>query len=230
MNWNWKLSLMSVVGCAFLSQAAYSQEAGHPKRGDRPPREAMLLGFIHQANQNEIALSKLALQNSSSTQVKDFANRMIADHTQADDQVVAFASSHNVDLPSLAKMTAARAKHQAERTELANRSKEIGSETGEYAFYDVGTGGSGFGFDFQATMDRLRDLKGPDFDREYASAMVKDHQIVSDRLNRALTGSADVYSTRGIKDPNEIKLINQLLSTIGQHLSQAKQLQDSLKS
>jgi predicted outer membrane protein len=221
---------MSVVGCALLSQAAYSEEPGHPKRGDRPPREAMLLGFIHQANQNEISLSKLALQNSSSTQVKDFANRMITDHTQADDQVVAFANSHNIDLPSLEKMTAARAQHQADRTELANRDKEIGSETGEYAFYDVGTGGSGFGFGFQATMDKLRGLKGPDFDREFASTMVKDHQIVADRLNRALIGSAHVYTTHGIKDQDEVKLINQVLSVVNQHLSMAKQLQDSLKS
>jgi predicted outer membrane protein len=190
----------------------------------------MLLGFIHQANQNEISLSKLALQNSSSTQVKDFANRMITDHTQADDQVVAFANSHNIDLPSLEKMTAARAQHQADRTELANRDKEIGSETGEYAFYDVGTGGSGFGFGFQATMDKLRGLKGPDFDREFASTMVKDHQIVADRLNRALIGSAHVYTTHGIKDQDEVKLINQVLSVVNQHLSMAKQLQDSLKS
>src|SRR5229473_4084009 len=121
---NRKLGLMLVTGCALLSQAAYS-ETGNPERGDRPSREAMLLGFIHQANQNEVALAKLAQQNSSSTQVKDFANRMITDHTQADDQVIAFANSKNVDLPSLTQMTAARAKHQAERTELANRSKEI---------------------------------------------------------------------------------------------------------
>jgi predicted outer membrane protein len=222
---------MFVAGCAVLSQAAFSEQPGHPKRGDRPPREAMLLGFIHQANQNEIALSKLALQNSSSTQVKDFANRMITDHTQADDQVVAFANSHNVDLLSLQQLRAARAKHQADRTELANRDKEIGSMTGEYAFYDTGTGGSGYGFNFQATMEKLRGLQGADFDREYINAMVKDHQIVAERLNNALAGpSPDVYRTRGIKDPAEIKLIEGLLSTINQHLAAAKQLQDSLKT
>jgi predicted outer membrane protein len=220
---------MFVVGFALLSQAAHSQEPGHPKRGNRPSREAMLLSFIHDANQNEIALSKLALQNSSSTQVKDFANRMITDHTQADDQVVAFANSHNIDLLSLSQLRAARAKHQAERTELANRDKEIGSETGEWAFYDTGTGGSGYGFDFQATIDKLRGLKGPDFDREYVSAMVKDHQIVSDRLNNARAAPSDVYA-RGMTDQDEIKLIDQLKSTVNQHLTLAKQLQTSLKT
>ena len=217
---NWKLSVMFVAGCSLLSQAAFS-EPGNPKRANRPSREAMLLGFIQQANQNEIALSKLALTNSSSAQVKDFANRMITDHTQADDQVVAFASSHNITVPSLAQMSSAREKHQEARTERANRSKEVGSETGEWAFDDVGTGGSGLGFDFKATMDKLQGLKGPDFDREYARAMIQDHQFVADRLNNARTR---------IKDQDELKLVDQLLPTINQHLTMAKQLNDGLNS
>src|SRR5713101_2919722 len=154
-----QLGLMLVSGCALLSQAAYS-ETGNPERGDRPSREAMLLGFIHQANQNE----------------------------------------------------------------------EIGSETGEYAFYNVGTGGSGFGSDFQATMDKLRGLKGPDFDREFARAMIKAHQSLIDRLNNALTpDSAGPYVTQArITDPDAIKLVEQLLPTVKQHLSLAKKLNDGL--
>lgn len=224
---NRKLGLMFVTGCALLSQAAYS-ESGNPERGDRPSREAMLLGFIHQANQNEVALSKLALQNSNSSQVKDFANRMITDHTQADDQVLAFADSHNINVPSIAQINSVR----ADRTELANRNKEIGSETGEYAFFNVGTGGSGFGSDSQATMDKFRGLKGPDFDREFARAMIKDHQFLIDRLNNALTpDAAGPYATQArITDPDAIKLVNQLLPTIKQHLSLAKQLNDGLNS
>jgi predicted outer membrane protein len=229
---NWKLSLMIAAGCALLSQAAYSQQRpGHPKRGNRPSREAMLLGYIHQANQNEIAMSKLALENSSSTPVKDFANRMITDHTQADDQVLAFADSHKINVPTLAQMKSDRAERQAQRMELGNRDNTIGSETGEYAFDNTKVGGPGFGFDFQATMDKLRGLKGPDFDREFASAMVKDHQLVADRLNHALTGDrAGVYGTRGTRDPDEIKLIKQVLSVVNQHLSMAHKLQDGLSS
>src|SRR5258707_15126338 len=222
---NRKLGLMLGTGCGLLSQAAYS-ETGNPERGDRPSREAMLLGFIHQANQNEVALAKLAQQNSNSAQVKDFANRMITDHTQADDQVLAFADSHNISVPSIAQINAVR----ADRTELANRNKEIGSETGEYAFCNVGTGGSGSGSDFQATMDKLRGLKGPDFDREFARAMIKDHQSLIDRLNNALTpDAAGPYVTQArITDPDAIKLVEQLLPTVKQHLSLAKQLNDGL--
>lgn len=215
----WTLGVMIVASSTVLAQSnPVYLKPDRPDRPDRPNREAMVLGFIHQANQNEIALAKLALQNSNSDQVKAFANRMINEHTQADNQVVAFADSHNISLPSAAEIKAVR-ERQADRQELANRSKEIGSETGEYAFYNVGTGGSGF--QVQATIDKLSSLKGPDFDREYAQAVVKDHQLVVDGLTNARAK---------ITDPDEMKLIDQLLPTVKQHLSSARQLNDSVNS
>src|SRR5262249_22507310 len=60
---NRKLCLTVVSSMALLSFAA-NAEPGHPRRIG-PTREATLLGFIHQTNQNEIALAKLAQQNSS---------------------------------------------------------------------------------------------------------------------------------------------------------------------
>src|SRR5262249_1594898 len=180
---NRKLCLTVVSSMALLSFAA-NAEPGHPRRIG-PTREATLLGFIHQTNQNEIALAKLAQQNSSSTEVKNFADRMISDHTQADNQVVSFADSHQIVIPSLGQLQAAQAERRTERTIEANRAREIGSMDGEYAFYDVYSGRPGSsGFDFEATTQKLSSLKGADFDREYARVVVKDHQMVLDRLDK----------------------------------------------
>jgi putative membrane protein len=65
-------------------------------------------------------------------------------------------------------------------------------------------------------MGKLRKLKGPDFDREFARAMVNDHQTMIDQLTdaRARTTDSDLKS-----------LIEKLLPTLQQHLSMAQKLQ-----
>jgi putative membrane protein len=48
----------------------------------------------------EIANAQIALKNSSRQDVKDFAQRMVTDHTKAADQLKSIASSKNITLPS----------------------------------------------------------------------------------------------------------------------------------
>src|SRR5260370_4065432 len=102
----------------------------------RPSREALLLGKIHHDNQAEIELANLAKQNSSSDAVKKFADRIVADHSKADEQVVALAQSKNIDLHSGPQMSMPHQMRQDER-----QSKAAGSPTGEYAHSPTGLGG-----------------------------------------------------------------------------------------
>lgn len=58
--------------------------------------------FVHDvalANMAEIDLAQLALQQSTNTAVKKFAQMMIDDHTKAGDQLKAIASQHNIEVP-----------------------------------------------------------------------------------------------------------------------------------
>ena len=48
----------------------------------------------------EVELGTMATQNGSSQAVKDFGQRMVTDHTQANDELMALAKSKNVDLPA----------------------------------------------------------------------------------------------------------------------------------
>jgi putative membrane protein len=245
-----KQALLIAAGCALLSWPAYSQtpsSADMPKSRDsvqstpstdikappsstaatdtmaatRPSREALLLGKIHHDNQGEIEMANLAKQNSSSDAVKKYADRIIADHSKADEQVVALAKSKNIDLPSGAQMARLHQMRQDER-----QSRAAGSPTGEYAHTTSGIGGAGSEHvgemaDHQATVNKLRSLKGPEFDREFARAMVSGHRKAIDELTRARSQ---------INDPEMVSLIDKLLPKFKEHLSMAQKLQDNLKS
>lgn len=48
----------------------------------------------------EVEMSQLALQKQTSPQVKQFAQRMVTDHTKANDELMQLATSEQMDLPS----------------------------------------------------------------------------------------------------------------------------------
>jgi len=180
----------------------------------------MILARIHHDNQNEIEMANLAIQNASSNEVRKFADRILTDHSKAEQQVLAFARSHNIDLP-VAEQRAAL--NQMQRDEA--RSKAAGSAAGEYTRSTSGTGGAGTqgaGQDeHDSTMAKLRNLKGAEFDREFVNAMVSDHRKTIARLTSARSQ---------FKDPDTIALVDKLLPTLQQHLSMAEKLQSNPKS
>jgi putative membrane protein len=65
----------------------------------------------------EVQLGQLALQKASSPQVKEFAQRMVTDHTQANQELMQLATSENLTLP-----TQLDAKHKTEMDRLSTMS------------------------------------------------------------------------------------------------------------
>ncbi|RON54103.1 DUF4142 domain-containing protein [Pseudomonas frederiksbergensis] len=47
----------------------------------------------------EVETSKLALEKSSSADIKAFAKMMVADHTKANDELAALAKKHDIEVP-----------------------------------------------------------------------------------------------------------------------------------
>src|SRR5262245_7227107 len=58
---------------------------------------------VAQNGMAEVALAKMALQKSKSTDVKKFAQRVITDHTKVDNELKKIAASKNIELPADAK-------------------------------------------------------------------------------------------------------------------------------
>src|SRR5882672_514887 len=87
-----------------------------------------------QGGLTEVELGRLAVQRGSNPAVKSFGQRMIEDHSRANDELKAIATKKSITLPP-----------------------------------DMNS-------DQKATMDKLSKLSGADFDKEYMSDMVKDHE------------------------------------------------------
>jgi len=65
----------------------------------------------------EVQMGQLALQKASSPQVKEFAQRMVTDHTQANQELMQLAKSENLNLP-----TQLDTKHKADMDRLSTMS------------------------------------------------------------------------------------------------------------
>ncbi len=139
-------------------------------------KDANFIKKVADANMTEIKLANLAKDNGQKQEVKDFADRMIKDHTNAGDQLKPIAQKLNVDIPDTVS-----AEHQQ-------------------------------------TIDKLSKLKGDEFDKAYASAMVKDHKKVVSMFEK----NKDQLQDKDLKEFDE-----QTLPTLKEHLELAKKLEPS---
>jgi predicted outer membrane protein len=226
---HWKQKGLMVAGLALLGLPGYSQTGSSSSGASdtsaqpgatTPPskwdatQDKLLLTFLHRDNQNEIALAKLAKENGSSKEVKDFADHIVKDHQSADDQVMALAKRKNIDLSAAEREISQMSK---ERLEEERRSRAVGTATGEWAFTwenELRRRGEN-----QVAMDKLRKLKGAEFDREFARVMVDNHQAAVDRLLSARTS---------VRDTDMVNLLDKLLPIYKQHVSMAQKLQASV--
>ncbi len=84
-----------VAGCQ-----SSAEQLGGKSSPNLPPGENHFLKTIANANQAEIEMSQIALNKSQSAQVRQFAQHMIDDHTQATAQVQQLASQKGFELPT----------------------------------------------------------------------------------------------------------------------------------
>jgi putative membrane protein len=96
-----------IIVLAALSALALAVVAGSRLvRAGGSDATADTLGKLHQANQKEIEMGKLAQDNGQSQQVKDFGKTLVQDHTAADQQVVELAKREQIDLKGSTPATA----------------------------------------------------------------------------------------------------------------------------
>jgi putative membrane protein len=102
------LWLMGAVG------AVFAQNTAAPASNDSKTasRDTMFMRHAAADSLAEIAMARIALGKSSTTQVKQLAQRIIDDHTSANDRLMTLAERKQVTLPTepmpMAKQEAAR--------------------------------------------------------------------------------------------------------------------------
>jgi putative membrane protein len=125
-----------------------------------------------QGGMAEVELGRLATQRAGDASVREFAARMVADHSRANSELKAIAGRKGIQLPT-----------------------EINS-------------------DQKSEMDKLSKMSGAEFDKEYMSAMLKDHETdVKDFDTQAKDGN----------DPDIKAFAGKTLPTLQQHLQMAQQ-------
>ncbi len=108
------LSTLAAVSVAFgglmVGAAASAQNATSAQSGASTPRTAhadsSFLKEAAEAGFAEMDAGKLALQKSSSAEVKAFAQKMVDEHKKADSELQSLAATKGVSLPTDATMVA----------------------------------------------------------------------------------------------------------------------------
>lgn len=145
----------------------------------------------------EVHLGKLASERASSAEVKQFAQRMVDDHSKANDELMQLASSKGVSMPQDANHSHSAAAGAGSQTADSGSHKEMMDPK------------------HKAASDKLSRLSGADFDREYMRMMVKDHAKTVEKFERE--------AAKG-KDPDVKAWAAKTLPTVREHLQMARDL------
>jgi len=159
-------------------------QAPKPGRADAPAKPVTDADFVMQASATDLAeinLGRIAAKQATNAEVKQFAQRMVNDHSKASTEMLAVVNKKG------GKLTVASRMDQKHR----------------------------------ALSDRLLQLRGADFDREYMKHMVEGHgQAVA--LFEAESASG--------KDADVKAFAAKHLPTIREHFKMAQDIANKLKA
>jgi putative membrane protein len=155
-------------------------------------------------NQMEIDLARMASSRAKSTQVKDYAQQLIKDHTSSLDALKKYASKHNMSLRS--GSTASSSNTQSNRNDTAGRS----SQPEAMARTD------------DASSRELASKTGAEFDRAYIHLMVQNHEKGVALFEKQKEGKG--------MDSEIQAFVNNTLPVLRRHLSPAESIEKTVGS
>lgn len=172
------LGIGTALASAQSQTSPYTNKEGTPQTR-AATSEPQFVMVAAQSGMGEVELGQLAQQLASNTEVKQFAARMVADHTKANNELKQVAASAQIALP--------------EKTDAVHN----------------------------ALKQRLSQLKGDAFDRDYMDVMVQDHHAAV----ALFQGEATNGSTPAVKG-----FAQKTLPTIQEHLKMAQQIAKAVGS
>ena len=169
-----KKSFLLAAALALAASGVYAQA----------PNDAQIAAIVVTANQVDIDAGEVAKSRSSNKEVKEFAQRMITDHS-------------GVNKAATDLVTRLKVKPQENPTSASL--KKGGDEA----------------------LNRLKGLKGAEFDKAYVDNEVTYHQAVLDAIDKTLIPNA--------KNEELKALLVKVRPAFVAHLEHAKHLQSTLK-
>ena len=93
---------LQFISCAFgITALCVCAAVGQASpNANLTPADQSFADELARANLAEINLGKLAQQKATTATIKDFAGRMVEDHTQLDNELKSWAKANNVTLPT----------------------------------------------------------------------------------------------------------------------------------
>jgi predicted outer membrane protein len=204
-----------------------------------PQNDTTVLNKMHSSNQFEIQLAQLADRNASSAKVKQYAARLVRDHQNADKKVTDLANKLGIQLTAMDDM------NRGDMMRRDPMQRDTANRGGQYPTPQRDTTGrqdptqqprdttygrnpmqdttmknqdwkaQGQGHDHAQLLQRLQTLRGPEFDAEFARAMVQGHRQMVTWLEQA---------QRQVKNNDVKSLVASTLPTVREHQQQAQQL------
>lgn len=93
------VALAAIVAFAPIpAEAEKAKGAGHASAA-KALSDAEFMRMATQANMAEVQLGKIAVQRAENPEVKQFAQRMVDDHTKANDELAQLAAKRDVKMP-----------------------------------------------------------------------------------------------------------------------------------
>jgi putative membrane protein len=185
----------------------------------------------------EVELGKLATQKAMSDDVKQFGQRMVDDHSKANDELMQLASSkgimmnHSMGSDSTTSGTGSQTSGSQMSGSTAQSSSSNTQSSGSTAQSSgsntmSGQGSNASGDDakmmkkHQEMVSKLSALSGAEFDRKYMEHMVKDHEKDVAAFERESTKGSDA----------DLKAwAAKTLPTLREHLQMARDTQMKVK-
>ena len=158
--------------CALvLAGVASAAQSGALTKGDRTFIEKAAKGGVA-----EVELGNLAQQKAQNQQVKDFASRMVKDHSKANDELKGIASAKGVTVPAEMDKSAVKEKEKLEKLAGAKFDREYMSHMVKDHKKDV-----------KEFADEAKNAKDPDVKNFAASTLptLQEHLKLAQAAERA---------------------------------------------
>jgi putative membrane protein len=201
----WNKIILAAGLCAFaIPVFGDDMNATNPPT---PPAAITPADFAWEAsliNLKEIRLGEAAQSNSQSTAVQEFGKHMVRDHSRLNARLAKIAADEGLSLPDTNVF------YLPVTPPAEKQATELMPETPQQKLLDA-----------QVDVQNLVSLSGPEFDQQYADAMVKGHEKAMQKFEDASASLQDEqlkkYADRGLK-------------TIHGHYEMAQKLQSEVET